>query len=81
VQRPGESALGAATLLARAGASKGCELMILIITGAEPSAIDAADWPPSVVTVESARRQIAKLLDGRATARARADAGDQINLR
>jgi site-specific DNA-methyltransferase (adenine-specific) len=81
VQRPRETALEAATLLARAGASKRCELMILIITGAEPSAADAADWPPRVVTVESARCQIAKLLEGRARPRARADAGDQINLR
>jgi site-specific DNA-methyltransferase (adenine-specific) len=84
VQRPHETALEAAELLARAGASKSCELMILIVTAElGPGVADAVAWPPRVVAVDSTRRQIAKLLEqpALAAARARADAADQINLR
>jgi site-specific DNA-methyltransferase (adenine-specific) len=63
VQRPRESLQEAAELLARAGASKNCQLMIVIAThegGAtnEPS----TPWPERVVAVDSASRQVAKLL-------------------
>jgi site-specific DNA-methyltransferase (adenine-specific) len=64
VQRPKESVEQAAELLARAGDSKNCELMILIVTdaGAGPATSDSS-WPERVVAVDSTRRQIAKLLD------------------
>jgi site-specific DNA-methyltransferase (adenine-specific) len=84
VQRPHETALEAATLLARAGASKSCELMILIVTAEQaPGPAEAAAWPGCVVALDSTRRQIAKLLEQPAlsVARSRADGGDQINLR
>ncbi len=61
VQRPDESAEQAAELLARAGASKGCELMILIVTGAV--GVGAASWPERVVAIDSTSRQVANLLE------------------
>jgi site-specific DNA-methyltransferase (adenine-specific) len=86
VQRSHESVEQAAQLLSRAGASKNCQLMILIITteaarGAERSA--EACWPERVVAVDSTSRQIAKLLDlpAVAIARARADHADRVNQR
>jgi hypothetical protein len=73
VQRPHETALEAATLLARAGASKSCELMILIVTAEqESSPADSAAWPARVVSLDSTRRQIAKLLEQSAMSVARA---------
>jgi site-specific DNA-methyltransferase (adenine-specific) len=64
VQRADESVERAAELLARAGESKRCQLMILIVTadGAHAAHTDSL-WPERVVAVDSTRRQIAKLLD------------------
>jgi len=83
VQRPHETALEAAQLLARAGASKGCELMILIVTAETEQTADLDAWPARVMAVDSTRRQIARLLEPAPSsgARARADVADQINLR
>jgi site-specific DNA-methyltransferase (adenine-specific) len=72
VQRPHETPQSAADLLARAGQSKKCELMILIVTGAASSTTPGASWPDKVIAVESARRQIAKLLETVAVTAARA---------
>jgi site-specific DNA-methyltransferase (adenine-specific) len=76
VQRAGESVERAAELLAQAGESKSCQLMILIVTadGAHGAQTDSR-WPERVVAVDSTRRQIAKLLDlpALAVTRARAD--------
>jgi site-specific DNA-methyltransferase (adenine-specific) len=73
VQRRHETPLEAARLLARAGASKRCELMILIVTAEQvPGPVEAAAWPAGVVAVESTRRQIAKLLEQPASPAARA---------
>jgi site-specific DNA-methyltransferase (adenine-specific) len=74
VQRAEESASQAAALLARAGDSKQCQLMILIITHGESRGAAAdASWPERVTAVDSAGRQIAKLLELPALARTRAD--------
>ncbi|HTV17189.1 MAG TPA: site-specific DNA-methyltransferase [Polyangiaceae bacterium] len=68
VQRPHETPLEAAIALARAGESKRCALMLLIVTDDDPGGSAACDaWPARVVAVDSTRRQIAKLL-GAATA-------------
>ena len=61
VQRAGETAHEAAELLARAGASKHCQLMILIVT-ARAAEVGQWPWPEHVVAIESASRQVAKLL-------------------
>jgi site-specific DNA-methyltransferase (adenine-specific) len=64
VQRPDESAEQAAQLLARAGQSKSCALMILVLTrGTEPEA-RASGWPANVVVIENSATQIARVLDG-----------------
>src|SRR5690606_8145157 len=83
VQRAHATALEAARLLARAGESKGCQLMILILTGESEPRPEASAWPARVVAVDSTRRQIAELLGlpRSAGARPRADGADQINLR
>jgi site-specific DNA-methyltransferase (adenine-specific) len=83
VQRRHETALEAAQLLARAGASKGCELMVLIVTAETEQSADLGAWPARVMAVDSTRRQIAKLLEPApsSVARARAEGTDQINLR
>jgi site-specific DNA-methyltransferase (adenine-specific) len=74
VQRPHESEQQAAALLARAGASKKCELMILIVTGSVEASPPDASWPDKVFAVASARCQIAKLLETPALAASRASA-------
>jgi site-specific DNA-methyltransferase (adenine-specific) len=85
VQRPHESAEQAARLLARAGESKKCQLMILIVTTEAARTVADADprWPERVVAVESTPRQIAKLLDlpALAVARARAEPVNRVNQR
>lgn len=58
VQRPGEPASAAAQLLARAGASKGCKLMILVVTDSSGGSVKC---PPGVVTVETPAVQVARL--------------------
>jgi site-specific DNA-methyltransferase (adenine-specific) len=63
VQRAHESAFQAAELLARAGESKNCQLMILIVTGGGLEAAQGSPWPANVVAIESTRSQLAKLLD------------------
>lgn len=64
VQRPDESAEQAAQLLARAGQSKRCALMILVLTrGHEPEA-PSAGWPANVVAIENTTLQIDRVLDG-----------------
>lgn len=75
VQRAHESALEAALLLGRAGASKRCELMILILTA--PGALDDAgrsSWPERVVAVDSTGRRIAELLERPASSLSRGGA-------
>jgi hypothetical protein len=63
VQRPDESAEQAAQLLARAGESKSCALMILVLTrGPEPTAPNPR-WPANVVAIENSATQIARVLD------------------
>jgi site-specific DNA-methyltransferase (adenine-specific) len=86
VQRPHESIEQAAQLLARAGESKQCQLMILVVTaevgrGAEADA--GACWPERVVAIDSTSRQIARLLDlpALAVARPRADHSDRVKQR
>jgi site-specific DNA-methyltransferase (adenine-specific) len=71
VQRQHESLQDAAALLARAGASKNCQLMIVIAThdGGSPSA-PLAPWPEGVVAIDSTSRQVAKLLAAPALAAA-----------
>lgn len=59
VQRPGESAEAAAQLLSRAGASKGCKLMILIVRGDEPRRL-----PEGVVALQAPAARLARLLGG-----------------
>jgi site-specific DNA-methyltransferase (adenine-specific) len=86
VQRPHESIQVAAQLLARAGESKSCQLMILIVTKeTDDDTRPAADphWPERVVAVDSTRYQIAKLLDlpTLAVATSRADSSDRVNQR
>ena len=61
VQRPGEGQHEAAELLARAGESKHCQLMILITT-AEAGTVGQRPWPERVVAIESTSRQVSKLL-------------------
>ena len=61
VQRPGEAVHEAADLLARAGASKHCQLMILITT-AECTAVGQRPWPERVVAIESTSCQVSRLL-------------------
>ncbi|HWO08466.1 MAG TPA: site-specific DNA-methyltransferase, partial [Polyangiaceae bacterium] len=61
VQRAGEPLHEAAELLARAGESKRCQLMILIGTTGG-AAVGPRPWPDRVVAIESTRRQVAKLL-------------------
>jgi site-specific DNA-methyltransferase (adenine-specific) len=66
VQRPHESVAQAARLLARAGESKNCELMLLIVTNATADVTGPGTdvcWPERVVAVESTCYRIAKLLD------------------
>lgn len=84
VQRAHETPRQAATLLARAGASKRCELMILIVTAPPgPDEAERGTWPAGVVAVDSTGRQIAKLLEQPALSAVgcRADAAGPINLR
>lgn len=64
VQRPGESAEQAAELLARAGQSKGCALMLLVLTRGQPLEPCSSRWPASVVAIENSATQIARVLDG-----------------
>ncbi len=61
VQRPGESALAAAQMLARAGASKQCALMILIVTETAPDRA-SRDWPEHVLAIESPAARVARAL-------------------
>jgi site-specific DNA-methyltransferase (adenine-specific) len=72
VQRPHETRERAAASLARAGASKKCELMILIVTDSGGAAAPGAGWPEKVIVVENAPGQIARLLETHALAAARA---------
>jgi site-specific DNA-methyltransferase (adenine-specific) len=62
VQRAGESAEQAAELLERAGRSKLCELMILVLTDGSRSAERSASWPPAVVAIESTSAQVRRAL-------------------
>ena len=61
VQRSGESAREAAELLARAGHTKQCKLMILVVTD-PPTEHDSMPWPPHVVAIESPAAQVARAL-------------------
>jgi site-specific DNA-methyltransferase (adenine-specific) len=61
VQRPGEAPHEAAALLARAGESKHCQLMILITT-ADGATVGQRPWPERVVAIDSTSRQVSKLL-------------------
>ncbi len=63
VQRPSESALEAAELLARAGQSKNCKLMILMLTRVGDTSLAPSRWPANVVTIESTSLKLAQLLD------------------
>ncbi len=72
VQRPQETREQAALALARAGGSKNCQLMILIVTDTRSGAQPPATLPDKVVAVDSTRCQIAKLLETPALAAARA---------
>jgi site-specific DNA-methyltransferase (adenine-specific) len=75
VQRPNESAEQAAELLARAGESKSCELMILIVTGGDAVGVaSVSSWPARVVAIDSTSRQVANLLELPTLAAARAGA-------
>jgi site-specific DNA-methyltransferase (adenine-specific) len=75
VQRPNESAEQAAELLARAGESKSCELMILIVTGDDAVGVSSvSSWPPRVVAIDSTSRQVANLLELPTLVEARAGA-------
>jgi site-specific DNA-methyltransferase (adenine-specific) len=75
VQRPNESAEQAAELLARAGESKSCELMILIVTGGDAVGVGSvSSWPARVVAIDSTSRQVANLLELPTLAAARAGA-------
>jgi site-specific DNA-methyltransferase (adenine-specific) len=67
VQRAHESLHEAAELLARAGESKHCQLMILISTVAG-AMVGPRPWPERVVMIESTSRRVAKLLDAPALA-------------
>jgi site-specific DNA-methyltransferase (adenine-specific) len=64
VQRRHESLQEAAELLARAGSSKNCQLMIVIATHDHgPASLPRAAWPERVISVDSTSRQVAKLLE------------------
>jgi site-specific DNA-methyltransferase (adenine-specific) len=65
VQREGESLRSAAELLARAGASKRCRLMVLVARGADAAhAASPAEpsWPDNVIVLHSPRAQLDRAL-------------------
>lgn len=64
VQRPDESPERAAQLLASAGASKQCLLMLLVVTNPEGAALSAREWPANIVAIESTAAQVTQLLNG-----------------
>ncbi len=64
VQRPGESVEQAAELLERAGRSKHCELMLLVLTDGSPGSGRAKPLPPAVVAIESTGVQVRRALNG-----------------
>jgi site-specific DNA-methyltransferase (adenine-specific) len=62
VQRRGEPAEQAAQLLARAGQSKKCALMILVLTDAKDCKVTTSRWPANMVVIENTTTQIARAL-------------------